>query len=251
MATGQDSAAFGFNAVASGSRATALGTGAQAAGVNGVAVGAGASVAAGFSNSVAIGAGATATAANQIMLGVGSPGSSSVYTLPGLAPAGSFVGSANQNGGELRLATVDNAGNLGTSDFSVNSLTNNLSTLNGSINTINNQIARISNALETVNRQIMNVGALASALSSIPNLTTGDQRYGCGIGTGVYGSGLAGSAGCVARVSERVWVNAAIAATRSNDSGFGSTPSIAGRFGVFFQWGGLQAGSRTTTSGVR
>jgi hypothetical protein len=161
------------------------------------------------------------------------------------------VGSANQNGGEVRLATVDNSGNLGTSDFSVNSLTNNLATLNGSINTINNQIARINNALETVNRQIMNVGALASALSSIPNLTTGDQRYGCGIGTGVYGSGLAGSAGCVARVSERVWVNAAIAATRSNDSGFGSTPSIAGRFGVFFQWGGPHAAPSAKPSGVR
>ena len=147
-------------------------------------------------------------------------------------------------------ATVDNAGNLGTTDFSVNSLTSNLSMINGSINTINNQIARINNALETVNRQIMNVGALASALSSIPNLTTGDQRYGCGIGTGIYGSGLAGSAGCVARVSQRVWVNAAIAATGSNDSGFGRTPSVAGRLGVFFQWGGPQPGP-ATTSGVR
>jgi hypothetical protein len=55
----------------------------------------------------------------------------------------------------------------------------------------------------------------------------------------------------VARVSERVWVNAAIAATRYNDSGFGSTPSIAGRFGVFFQWGGPQAGSSTPTNAVR
>jgi len=188
------------------------------------------------------------------MLGVGTPGSSSVYTLPGLAPAGSFIGSANQNGGEVRLATVDNAGNLGTTDFPVNSLSNlsgNLSTINSNINSINNSIARINNALETVNRQIMNVGALASALSSIPNITTGDQRYGCGIGTGVYGSGLAGSAGCVARVSERVWVNAAIAATRYNDSGYGITPSIAGRLGVFFQWGGTQPAPSAKTSGVR
>jgi hypothetical protein len=185
------------------------------------------------------------------MLGVGTPGSSSVYTLPGLAPAGAFVNSANQNGGEVRLTTVDNAGNLGTSDFSLNSLTNNLSSINHNISAINNQISRINNALESVNRQIMSVGALASALSSIPNITSGDQRYGCGIGTGVYGSGLAGSAGCVVRVSERVWVNAAVAATRYTDTGFGSTPSIAGRLGLFFQWGGSQAAPATAAPGVR
>ena len=174
--------------------------------------------------------------------------------LPGLAPAGSFVGSANQNGGEVRLTTVDNAGNLGTTDFSLNNLSrlnNNLSSINNDINALNNSVARINSALETVNQQIMNVGALASALSSIPNLTTGDQRYGCGIGTGVYGSGLAGSAGCVARVSERVWVNAAIAATRYNDSGYGITPSIAGRLGVFFQWGGPQSTAATKAVPVR
>mgnify|MGYP003343843056 FL=1 len=165
----------------------------------------------------------------------------------GLAPAGNFVGSTRQNGGELRLTTVDNEGNLGTTDFSVNTLTQTLANVNGSMRAMNQSLARINNALETVNQQIMNVGALSAALSSIPNLTTADQNYGCGIGTGVYGSGLAGSAGCVARVSERVWVNAAIAVTRYNDSGYGSTPSLAGRFGVFFQWGGSKTSSASPT----
>jgi hypothetical protein len=48
------------------------------------------------------------------------------------------VGPANPNGGEQRLATVDNTFNLGSSDCLVNSLTSKPLMTNGSINTINN-----------------------------------------------------------------------------------------------------------------
>jgi hypothetical protein len=228
-ASGNNSAAFGVNSLAQGSGSTAtgafaqaigsnsiaIGTGASAAATNSTAIGQGATVGSSFTGSTAIGTGASATRSNQIILG--AQNTNTVYTLPGLAPYGSFINDTNQNGGEYRLTTVDSNGTLGTSTFSVQQL---------------------QGALESINNQIKNVGALAAAFSSIPNLTTGDQKYGCGIGTGVYGSGWAGSGGCVAKIGKNAWINGALAITGSESNAFGSQPAVAGRLGFFFQWGG-------------
>jgi hypothetical protein len=91
-------------------------------------------------------------------------------------------------------------------------------------------------ALSQVDNQVSQVGAIAAALTSIPNLTTGSSKYGCGIGTGGYGSSWAGAAGCVAKVAKNIWVNGALSYSSPVSTAFGSTPSVAGRLGVFYQF---------------
>ncbi|MFM2174914.1 MAG: hypothetical protein RLZZ54_2841 [Cyanobacteriota bacterium] len=203
---------------------------------------------------MALGSGATVTRANQIVVGTAS----NSYTLPGLASGGSFVGTTNQSG-EIQFVTVDSTGNLGTNNFSPTAINNSISSINDNISTLNSSLtatnSRLSSAekritnvenrldtaessLKTMNSQIENVGALAAALSSIPNLTSDNKTYGCGIGTGGYGSGWAGAAGCTGKVGSNVWLNGAIAFTGANSTPWGSTSSVAGRVGVFLQWGG-------------
>ncbi|MCP9854180.1 hypothetical protein KBZ14_15075 [Synechococcus sp. HJ21-Hayes] len=204
----------------------AIGTNSSANGGNAIAIGPGASAT--FANSMAIGAGATTTRANQIV--IGSSGNS--YTLPGLAANGNFIGTSNQSG-ETQLVTIDGSGNLGTNNFSPTAV-------NNSISTINNRLTTVENSLRTVNSQIENVGAMAAALSSIPNFTSDNRKYGCGVGSGGYGSGWAGAAGCTGKVGSNMWVNGAIAFTGANSTPWGSTSSIAGRVGLFLQWGGAK-----------
>ena len=138
----------------------------------------------------------------QITLGA-ADGSSTV-TIPGIASPGG-----------QRFVTTDSTGRVGYSANTVNDYTS---------------------ALEQVGNQVSSVGAVAAALSSIPNLTNGSNRYGCGVGTGVFGSAWAGAVGCVAKVSNSVWVNGALSYTPSITTAFGSTPSVAGRLGVFWQF---------------
>lgn len=219
LTSGANNTAIGSSASAgnlssSTSNNLAVGSSATANGGGAVALGNGAT--ANFANSVAIGTNATTTRANQIVLGT----SSSSYTLPGLASNGSFSGRANQSG-EAQIVTVDGSGNLGTAS-------------------LNN----IYDALTTINNQIENVGALAAALSSIPNLTTDGQKYGCGIGTGGYGSGWSGAAGCATKLARNVWMNGAIAFTGANSTAWGSTSSVSGRLGLFVQWGGPEKATK-------
>ena len=236
-ATGQGSQATGFSSTAtgvlsqaSGESSTATGNSSLALGASSLALGSGAT--AGFNNSVAIGANTVAERPNQVIIASRGQGLNTVYTLPGLATGGAFAGDANQVTSErqTRFTTVDNQGNLGTSSFSVGDVLSSFDRINGRLN-------NIESALGTVNSQIQNVGAIAAALSAIPNLTTDNQRYGCGVGAGGYGSGWAGAAGCAAKIGNHTWVNGALAFTNTLDSGFGSTPSVAGRIGLFYQWG--------------
>lgn len=204
----------------------AIGANSSANGGGAIAIGPNAS--ANFANSMAIGAGATTTSANQIV--IGSSGNS--YTLPGLAANGNFIGTSNQNG-DTQFVTVDGRGNLGTNNFSPTAI-------NNSISTINNRLTTVENSLRTINSQIENVGAMAAALSSIPNFTSDNRKYGCGIGSGGYGNGWAGAAGCAGKVASNMWVNGAIAFTGANSTPWGSTSSVAGRVGLFLQWGGAK-----------
>lgn len=230
IASGYGSTATGAGSLASGFLATAIGIGSAATGDKSIALGSTAT--AGYANSVAIGAGSVAERANQVILASRGQGLNTVYTLPGLATGGAFSGDANQVTSErqTRFTTVDNQGNLGTTSFAVGDVLNRFDGINGRLN-------NIESALDKVNNQIKNAGALAVALTAIPNLTTDQQRYGCGLGVGGYGSGWAGAAGCAAKIGSKYWINGALAVSNSVDSGFASTPSVAGRVGVFYQWG--------------
>ena len=157
-----------------------------------------------FTNSgtAAIGGNLSVTG-NQITLGA-DDGTSTV-TIPGIK---------STSGGQ-RFVTADSDGNLNASQYTVNDY---------------------NNALQQVEDQVSQVGAIAAALTAIPNLTSGSSKYGCGIGTGGFGSAWAGAVGCVAKLGQNVWVNGALSYSPSVSTAFGSTPSVAGRLGVFFQF---------------
>ena len=94
----------------------------------------------------------------------------------------------------------------------------------------------VKDALEKVDEGINQVGAMSMAVSALPNLTSGDKKYGCGVGTGVMGSQWAGAAGCVAKVSNNIWVNGALSYSPGVKTEFGDTSSFAGRLGAFWQF---------------
>ena len=138
----------------------------------------------------------------QITLGAAN--GSSVVTVPGLATFGA-----------PRFVTANYNGTLGLSDV---------------------PIAEYTRGLQAVDGQVSAVGATASALSAIPNITVGDRKFGCGVGTGFFGSSWAGALGCVGRVAKNIWVNGALSFNPSVTTAFSTTPSVAGRLGVFFQF---------------
>ena len=178
MANDRNSNAIGTKAAATGARSTAIGYGAEAS--------------------------------RDDEIAVGTRGSS--YRLRGLTAGGGFVGSKYQNSGEKRLVTTDNAGTLGTTNFSVNKL------------------------LDTIGA----TGALSAAMGSLPTtVLLPDETFRCGIGTGTYSNQFAGALGCAAKLKERLFLNAGIAATTSDSIlegpmgrlgfsiGFGGSPSKA------------------------
>lgn len=245
IALGADASTGGFDdAIALGANAQALANGAMAFGANSRCDQAG---------STALGAGATCTAPDQIVLGnattqvvvpgalslngitntgaltttgdaaiggeltvsgntrlsgpqitIGAANGSSVVSIPGLA-----------TNGESRFVTANDTGTLGTSSYTIN---------------------QYNNALQMVSNQIASVGAMAAALSALPNLTTGNKNHACGIGSGAFGSSWAFATGCVGRLGQNVWVNGALSFTPSITTAFGATPSMGGRLGVFFQF---------------
>ena len=75
---------------------------------------------------------------------------------------------------------------------------------NGTLSTSNYTINDYETALKKVDDAVSSVGALAAAMSAIPNVTTGDNVYGCGIGTGVFGSAWVGAAGCSAKLNSQL-----------------------------------------------
>ena len=87
-----------------------------------------------------------------------------------------------------------------------------------------------------MDEQVGAVGAMAAALTAIPAITTDGKTVACGVGTGAFGSSWAGALGCVGKVADSVWVNGALSFTPSISTEFGSTASVGGRLGVFFQF---------------
>jgi autotransporter adhesin len=116
-AEGTNATAVGDAARALADNATALGQDSLASGVSSLALGQGAQATA--ANSVALGAGAVATRANQVV--IGGPGAT--VTLP------SIVGNRASQSGPVAFVTTDAAGNMATTPFSVNQITDQISVL--------------------------------------------------------------------------------------------------------------------------
>ena len=134
----------------------------------------------------------------------------SQYRMRGLSPKGGFINNRYQNSGQKRIVTTDSSGTLGTTNFSVDKL------------------------LDTVGA----VGAMGAAMGSLPtNVLLPDETFRCGIGTGAYASRFAGAFGCAAKIQDRFFLNAGIAASSSDtvlngpmgrlgfSMGFGGSPS--------------------------
>jgi len=152
-------------------------------------------------------------AAPDVVLGA-SDGSSTV-SIPGLA-----------GGDETEVLTIDPNGVVGKAQLPIIP----------SIRKLESKVNDIERSLKEVDSAVESVGALALAVSAIPNLTTGNKKYGCGLGTGVFGSKWAGAAGCVAKVNQDIWINAAISYTPGTNTDYYSTPSVGGRLGAFWQF---------------
>jgi len=229
-ATGQEATAIGTSAQAANTGASAFGFAANAMGFDSTAIGANSVATGEFSTalgaqsvatapfSTAIGAQAKATQPNQIVIGTNI----SKLTIPSLGQAGSFLGSANQNG-STRLLSTDGEGNLGTANVS------------------SSQVERIP-AIESAMSKFgsaMNAGtSIALALSAVPTVSEDPREpIRCGIGTGGYGGTYAFGLGCAARVFNRLQINGGLSFAPPVDYGYGTTPKVGGRIGFSFPLG--------------
>jgi autotransporter adhesin len=129
---------------------TAIGQGALASGANSTALGAGASTA-GFANSTAIGAGAVNTRANQVALGT----TTTTYTLSGVTSAASLAAQT----GPTQFVTTDANGNLATSNFSPQTITN----LNNAVNSLGAGLSELASQVQANKREARQGVAIAFA----------------------------------------------------------------------------------------
>ena len=207
---GVRSSAFGASATASGENSSSFGANSSASGRGASAFGSGAT--ASFDGSTAIGEGAITTRANHLVLGR----QSTEVTIPNLSGVGSGIVSADSDGTLRRLSVSGRQ-------------------LENSINT---KIPRLEDAARGLGQAVQNVGAVAAALSAVPELTLQkDEPVRCGVGAGGFGSQYAAAAGCAARITNRVHVNGALSLAPSVNYAYGSTSSVAGRVGISFPLG--------------
>ena len=141
---------------------------------------------------------------NSDVITLGKTDGSSTVILPGL-----------KGSSEEAFVTVKSDGTIAKSSFSVND---------------------VKDALQKFDEGINQVGAMSMAVSALPNLTNGDKKYGCGVGTGVMGSAWAGAAGCVVKVTNSIWVNGAVSYSPGVKTEFSETSNFAGRLGAFWQF---------------
>jgi hypothetical protein len=111
---------------------------------------------------------------------------------------------------------------------------------------VNTKIPKLESAARGLGRAVETSGAIASAMSAIPEVTLQeDEPMRCGVGTGGFGSQYAFSAGCAVRVGDRLHLNGALSYSPSVDYNYGSTPSVAGRLGFSFPLGRIAKASTT------
>jgi len=103
---------------------------------------------------------------------------------------------------------------------------------------VNKTIPKLESAARGLGRAVESSGAIAAAMSAIPEVTLeDDEPMRCGVGTGGFGSQYAVSAGCAVRVGDRLHLNGALSYSPSVDYDYGNTPSVAGRLGFSFPLG--------------
>ena len=116
--------------------------------------------------------------------------------------------------------------------------------VNSTIPQLQSTTNRLESAARGLGKAVESSGAVAAALSAIPQVSLqDDEPVRCGFGTGGYGSQYAISAGCAVRVGDRLHLNGALAYTPSIDYEYGSTPSVAGRLGFSFPLGRIAKAS--------
>ena len=109
----------------------------------------------------------------------------------------------------------------------------------GQLNQTVRRIPKLENAIGDLGRAVETTGAIAASMSAVPEVSLGvDEPMRCGFGTGGFGNQYAVAAGCALRVANRLHLSGAVSYAPSVDYGYGSTPSLAGRFGFSFPLGG-------------
>ena len=223
-AQGASSIALGHHSYALMASSIAIGRIARATGTKGIAIGSGARATG--TEGIAIGSGVTA-GANEVVIG----DEDHTYKLPGL---GKGVTS-----GTTKVVTVDSNGRLSTQttetgeqrpvvlqdtnrDGSVRLRTLDFGDLSG----MEQRLAGVDRRVTSLSERLNRATAMSSALSALPNVVPGDNRFFLGVGAGHYSSEQALAIGMSARVQSRVFVNAGVALAS------GDEVSVRGGVGV-------------------
>ena len=121
------------------------------------------------------------------------------------------------------------------------------------INNNNNAIRKNKKAIDANRTNINNLGdgiaastALGAALSALP-VTPDDAPFSCGVGSGAYSSRFAMGLGCVAKLNQRLSLNAGGSHVfgGSSNYGGGSLDSVAWRGGFVLKLGKLNSPAAT------
>ena len=247
--------AVGFRAAAEGMNSIALGWKAEATGTNGIAIGSGSGVSAG-ANEVIVG-----TSEHTYKLpGLKTTSGTRVVTVDSngqLSTQSTTTGTASSRGGALRgaaglssevtavsrteAADYEKAPAIGSGptapataeqrrvvvqdtnrDGSVRLRTLDFGDLSG----MEQRLAGVDRRVTSLSERLNKATAMSSALSALPNIVPGDNRFFLGVGAGHYSSEQALAIGMSARVQSRVFVNAGVALAS------GDEVSVRGGVGV-------------------
>ena len=253
-ATGTDSTALGRGAKATGMNSIALGPGAKATGMNSIAIGS--QVEAG-ANEVRVG---TAVTTTYKLPGLAPSSGTRLVTVDSnglLSTQTTTTGTASSRGAALRgaaglssevtavsrteAADYEKAPAIGSGptapataeqrrvvvqdtnrDGSVRLRTLDFGDLSG----MEQRLAGVDRRVTSLSERLNKATAMSSALSALPNVVPGDNRFFLGVGAGHYSSEQALAIGMSARVQSRVFVNAGVALAS------GDEVSVRGGVGV-------------------
>ena len=252
-----NSIALGREASATGTESIALGRGASATGTKGIAIGSGVSAGA---NEVVVGAsghtyklpglapssgtrvvtvdsngrlstqstaagtaarGAAARGAAVLSSGVtplnrdlGTPAEAADYEkAPAIGSGPTAPATAEQRRVVVQDTNRDGSVRLRTLDF-------------GDLSGMEQRLAGVDRRVTSLSERLNKATAMSSALSALPNVVPGDNRFFLGVGAGHYSSEQALAIGMSARVQSRVFVNAGVALAS------GDEVSVRGGVGV-------------------
>ncbi len=246
--------AIGVSAAAAGTDSIALGRGASATGTNGIAIGSGVTAGA---NEVIVG---TSGHTTYKLPGLAPSSGTRVVTVDSngrLSTQTTTTGTASSRGAALRgaaglssdvtavsrteAADYEKAPAIGSGptapataeqrrvvvqdtnrDGSVRLRTLDFGDLSG----MEQRLAGVDRRVTSLSERLNKATAMSSALSALPNVVPGDNRFFLGVGAGHYSSEQALAIGMSARIQSRVFVNAGVALAS------GDEVSVRGGVGV-------------------